>query len=416
MDGFASQQHDADFPLDDAEMDAPPIVRFDERRMHVRAYNYWAAILGDRQFPSIEDLNPQEIEDFGSHSVLLDFTHGVENPGLAFIGSALARECGVGKISRISDVPPRTLLSRLTDHYLQILANRAPIGFEAEFTNQRDAEILYRGILMPFSTNGEDIDFVYGVINWKEVADVALTSDIERAVSAAMTAPVAAPAGTGPIWADGPAARPVAGRGMADEAEPDTLCLALADARDAAADARAAEGRSHQALYRALSLAHAFALASRERPADYARLLDEASLVLSPRAPMTALAKLVFGADYDRTRLSEYAAVIDHAVARGVAAGALEQDIAAHPGGVKALVRAARQARRGEAPAADPLASARARLACARAIVPDEIEADTDGLAVVVVRRSGDRVDILGGLPGGDRRVASILKSVAKRA
>ena len=37
----------------------------------------------------------------------------------------------------IADVPSRSLLSRLTDHYLQIIANRAPIGFEAEFVNQR---------------------------------------------------------------------------------------------------------------------------------------------------------------------------------------------------------------------------------------------------------------------------------------
>ncbi len=54
---------------------------------------------------------------------------------------------------------------------MQIIANAAPIGFEAEFTNQRGNEILYRGIMMPFSSNDEDIDFVYGVINWKEVAN-----------------------------------------------------------------------------------------------------------------------------------------------------------------------------------------------------------------------------------------------------
>ena len=53
----------------------------------------------------------------------------------------------------ISEVPSRSLLSRLTDHYMQIIANRAPIGFEAEFVNQRSENICYRGILMPFSRN-----------------------------------------------------------------------------------------------------------------------------------------------------------------------------------------------------------------------------------------------------------------------
>ena len=50
---------------------------------------------------------------------------------------------------------------------MQIIANRAPIGFEAEFDNQRGENICYRGILMPFSSDGDTIDFIYGVINWK---------------------------------------------------------------------------------------------------------------------------------------------------------------------------------------------------------------------------------------------------------
>jgi hypothetical protein len=43
-------------------------------------------------------------------------------------------------------VPSRSLLSRLTDHYLQIIANRAPIGSKAEFVSQRGVNTMYRGI------------------------------------------------------------------------------------------------------------------------------------------------------------------------------------------------------------------------------------------------------------------------------
>ena len=65
-----------------------------------------------------------------------------------------------GGITRVAEVPSRSLLSRLTDHYLQIIANRAPIGFEAEFVGTRGRTTMYRGILMPFSSNGDAIDFV----------------------------------------------------------------------------------------------------------------------------------------------------------------------------------------------------------------------------------------------------------------
>ena len=56
--------------------DAAPAIGVDERRMHVRAYNYWVSLLDGRDFPSIEDLEPTDVEDFGPHSVLVDFTGG----------------------------------------------------------------------------------------------------------------------------------------------------------------------------------------------------------------------------------------------------------------------------------------------------------------------------------------------------
>ena len=150
--------------------DIAAAIGTDERRMHVRAYNYWVSLLEGRDFPSIEDLEPSNVTDFASNSILLDFTCGRDNPAVPYVGNAIREECGLDEdVRTIADVPSRSLLSRLTDHYLQIIANRAPIGFEAEFVNQRSANICYRGILMPFSSDGDAIDFIYGVINWKSV-------------------------------------------------------------------------------------------------------------------------------------------------------------------------------------------------------------------------------------------------------
>ena len=182
----------------------------DERRMHVRAYNHWVSLLKGRPYPTIDDLDPASIADFGPHSVLLDFQQGVEDPAIRYLGTTLREECGLDQsIVRVADVPSRSLLSRLTDHYLQIIANRAPIGFEAEFVGSRGHTTLYRGILMPFSSTGEDIDFIYGVINWKELVDAetqaTLDAELHAAVRSAPT-PSAAPIGEPTIWADGPSA------------------------------------------------------------------------------------------------------------------------------------------------------------------------------------------------------------------
>ena len=385
--------------MPDEAVEAPPIVRFDERRMHIRAYNYWASLLGDRSLPSIEDLNPSEIEDFGSHSVLLDFTSGIDDPTVAFLGGALAAQCDIATpISRASQIPPRTLLSRLTDHYLQIIANAAPIGFEAEFINQRGVEILYRGIMMPFSTDDDTIDFVYGVINWKEVASDSLADSIAAEVEAAQSAPALAPS-TAPIWADRPSALDFAAEvdeaprsETAIDASGDSLADSLALARDAAAAAAASEGRTRHALYRAIGMAHAFARLAAARPDDYAALLAESGLVVQPRSPLAALVKLVFGETYDKTRLAEFVCAIDYALARDVEPGALVELLHRTQGGLKgivAMVRAERQgAKRADRPA--PGARSRRRLADAAALETSAIGLDEAGLAVVVMRRGSD--------------------------
>jgi hypothetical protein len=140
---------------DHEPLDTQVAIGNDERRMHVRAYNYWARCCAAATFPRSRTSTGATCRDFADHSLLLDFTASTDNPVTSFIGAALRAECEIGdEVRTIADVPPRSLLSRLTDHWLQIIANRAPIGFEAEFTNQRGDDICYRGILMPFSSDG----------------------------------------------------------------------------------------------------------------------------------------------------------------------------------------------------------------------------------------------------------------------
>ena len=182
MDSYSD--HPSEFEpasVPEGQTDVSAAIGADERRMHVRAYNYWCSLLDGRDYPSIEDLEPGNIQDFGPHSVLLDFTEGSDNPATPYIGTAIREECGLGDdIKSIDGVPSRSLLSRLTDHYMQIIANRAPVGFEAEFVNQRGRNICYRGILMPFSSDGDTIDFIYGVINWKDVGEAAEIPQVIR--------------------------------------------------------------------------------------------------------------------------------------------------------------------------------------------------------------------------------------------
>ncbi|WP_010214975.1 PAS domain-containing protein [Sphingomonas sp. PAMC 26621] len=380
-------------------------VGTDERRMHVRAYNYWVSLLGGRGYPSINDLDPGTIADFGPHSVLLDFTKGIENPGIAYLGRALREECALdGSTTHIAQVPSRSLLSRLTDHYLQIIANRSPIGFEAEFVSTRGHNTLYRGILMPFSSDEDTIDFIYGVINWKELVDAEMQARLHAEIEAARVTPRSTP--SAPVWADGPShalseadtdedddRNPV----DSDDAAPleddsparpeDSLADRLMLAQQTAAAVRAADTRSRATLYRALARAHDFAAAADADPHGYETLLAAARIAVQLRAPMTPVVKLVFGADYDKTRLTEYAAVLAHARRMDVPTGGLIDFLDGFDGGIKGVVKAERLAR---TPTARPRKTPSAMLAKRPTLASVTLStAPHEGDYVVLLARSG---------------------------
>jgi hypothetical protein len=431
MDSFRGFEEEAALhqaPEEEPGVEYPPDIGVDERRMHVRAYNYWVSLLNGRPYPSIGDVDPHTLDDFGGNSVLLDFSQDASDPQIAFLGAELRAECGLDQNTHlISEVPARSLLSRLTDHYMQIIANRAPIGFEAEFVGQRGLNTMYRGILMPLSSNGDSIDFIYGVINWKELADRstahALEGEVDRVLAAAPSV------GDCPVWADGPNAEleggeaPVVNLSLWPDEDaagepvlPENATLAdrLFVARDCAEQAFAGEHRSRAGLYRALGLAHDFALAAASDPDSYAELLADAGLKAQARAPMTPVVKLVFGAGYDKTRLTEFAAALSWASRESVAPGTLAATLEAYDGGLKGVVQAERRARRPQ-PRPDRAEEIRDRLRTASAFAHVDIEVDGDEEFVLLVarREHGGRFAVVA--PVTDRKLTdqAIRKSAA---
>jgi len=571
-------ERDYDGGEDDTGREAPPAgIGTDERRMQVRAYNHWASLLEDRSFPAIDALEPGNLPDFGPYSVLLDFSAGIENPGISYLGAELAAECGIApnELHNLDDVPARSLLSRITDHYMQILANQAPIGFEAEFVNQRGATILYRGILLPFSSDDETIDFIYGVINWKELADqhtsdelllqvdqvleqkpesaaqeteVAMTDWTEGATpandtdDAGLADPGPFPEGPRPtdyadeadeeetpfdyaarfnlnyddedeeydedededsglprpsfgsltsigggirkheprmavlpevpedergfpeidledVQADlgGPGAANYAAEAddfvdhafelefvvepasevefaepMAAYAEPaaddvDALDLPelapdemelgdwLAAAREMAAAARSSEDRTRNALYEAIGRAYDFSLAAEDKPEDFEEIMADSGLTMQDRAPMTPVVKLVFGADYDKTRLTEYAAALNHAHRLELPRGTLSDYLRRAEGGLKGVVQAERQLRKvesGKEIAEDPREALAARLRAMPALDFAEIDPAGAEFGLVMIRRNENGVvEIVGEVPED----AALLERAAKK-
>ncbi|WP_340588290.1 hypothetical protein [Erythrobacter alti] len=462
LDGFSTLDADLHDEEDAVHDGPPPAIGSDERRMQVRAYNFWASLLEDRNFPAIDDLDPTLLPDFGPNSVLLDFSTGVDDPSIAFIGDLLAAECTdlEKPPQRLSEVPPRSLLSRITDHYMQILANQSPIGFEAEFVNNAGSTILYRGILLPFSSDDETIDFIYGVINWKEMADSrsadALLLEIDQALEDGIAHGERQPRGNDLTnWADGPSKlhddegdvpRPsfdltgqsglMSGSGpapaplsdysdedgempSAEDIAPVELADWLAAAREMAQRAKTSEERTRSALYDAVGRAWDFAIAAAAAPEDFAEILEDAGIAMQQRAPMTPIVKLVFGADYDKTRLTEYATVLTYAKRLEIAQGSLGEHLAQAEGGLKGVVaeeRAFRRTAKGAAPRPARKGPRKTTARKLRAIEPrsfDAVPVEGEEFALVMVRRTEDgEVVVLGEVPGNAGLIEKAARSL----
>jgi hypothetical protein len=355
----------------------------EERRMHVRAYNFWVSLLRGRAYPALADLEPDGTAEFDGHAVLLDFTRGGDAPEVVRVGERLAGECGIdGTIRSLAGVSTRSLLGRLTRQYRDILVNRAPIAFEAEFIDDRGSAMLYRGILLPFSSDDDHIDFVYGVINWKALADAVEAERLAAAAGIAAIPPAmigvadgAAPA----AWAEGPSALDV----------DSTLAERLESARAGARSAERAEIDARAALHRALALAHDLLVDAERDPDGFADILADAGCVGATLPP--AIVSLVFGDAPGEARLREFADVLANARRIRLPRGGFARHVEGLRGGIRAMIVAERERREAGA-------RARARSLPVAAAMP-EVEGDEEFVLLVARRQASGRLGVVAAVP-----------------
>ncbi len=118
---------------------------------------------------------------------------------------------------------------------------------------------------------------------------------------------------------------------------------------------------------------------------------------------MTPAVKLVFGVDYDKTRVTEFAAVLSYARRNDVPEGGLDAFLDASEGGIKGIVKAERALRRPAKRAGSVArAAAELRKRPVLAHVPMVTE-DNDEFVVLLARNDGKgTLDILASM-GADK-------------
>ena len=310
----------------------------EEQRMSRRLWEYWNTLRGGRRLPSRAEFTVETVADLGQYGVTLELVNQENRPVFRFVGKALTEECGQDLTGRsLADAPAHSVLAWVVKNYADVAEQKAPIGFEDESVDG-NASTKLRGILLPFSENGEQVDFIVGAVTFKRVL-----SEIT------FKAPSDDPAGDGEtvvvqVFRD----RLAKIAALTQVSVSTALAEQLAQCQALARKAEAADTRSRAALYHALQEAYAFYFQAEINDTDYAYLLASENIIPQARAPFTPVIKLVFGKDYDKTRISEYSTALSFAKRHNRSAADVMDFFQNQEGGLKGCVKAERQARRVE--------------------------------------------------------------------
>ena len=192
----------------------------------------------------------------------------------------------------------------------------------------------------------------------------------------------------------------------------------VAEARAYATDYFVMNARTRKALYAALGRTYDLTLCADNQPEAYARLIEKAGLTIQDRAPYTPIIKLVFGVDYDKTRVAEFAAAIAYGRGKGLPVGSFSDFLEAFDGGLKAVVSLERLMRQGDDhdPAGSARFKARQAIACKLRKISlqtwSNLSSEGDEFALLMARRLPDgSVAMVGEIP---RDIALLEKAARK--
>ena len=172
--------------------DSKPVSHTDKRLAN-RFLNYWEGLRGDQDYPLISNLNLDHVGEFLPYIFNIDLSSGTDDPKFRFLGRQLVRDCG-GDITNqgISRLLPQSCLARAVERRGEVVSEGKPCMIADEFVNADGDKVLYRAVMMPFSSTGDTIDFIIGAINSKTVKLSRAAAPAPRESEAAEAAPAAA--------------------------------------------------------------------------------------------------------------------------------------------------------------------------------------------------------------------------------
>lgn len=366
-----------------------------ERRLHLRSFDYWLSLKGDRSYPLFSDLRAEDLAPFKSHSLLLEFTaRGIV---VRFVGdiiqSLVAAPMDVG--SYLADFPECGFSAAMIDQF----AEEAGRQKAAEFEFLEDSTEC-RGMMLPFSSDGLQPNFIMVTASFRKTKQEAepVQPVLEQALPhSAVSAPEQFVVG---------------GDLPVDTTNLDGMIAGFAEQAGAISHK---DQQNRIELYEVLARAYELYEQSFSEPDGYNVVLQEAGLKQQARAPYTPALKLVFGKGYDKTRITEYAAALSLANRNGISSSGLVEYLLNVPGGIKGCVQEEREYKRQKSgtPAHNRQQEAIDVLRQKKAKPLKDINPDDEFCLILARRKRGGGVEALGCANTGKAALDSAIRQLA---
>ena len=162
-----SDMHAAEQSAADSLLNAFRNIDTAQKSRHANVLDYWMSIRGDREFPPLHDLDPLKLSDAGPGSALLELIGGGEDAEIRHLGETLKMDVAV---ERIIDAPSPSILSNIAKKLSIVAISRNYLAFEDEFAIA-DTVTRCWVTLLPLSSAGAWVDYVYAFVTFETVAD-----------------------------------------------------------------------------------------------------------------------------------------------------------------------------------------------------------------------------------------------------
>jgi len=163
----------ADLPTAETLLGAFRTIKAAERAKHENVLNYWLSIRGNKEFPPLHDLDPLEISDAGPSSILLELIGGGQDAEIRHLGDAIAAESSV---NMIIDAPNPSVLSCIARKLPIVAISRDILAFEDSYSTP-SGSIRCWVTLLPLSSCGSWVDYVYAYVSFEEIGAKAAKTD-----------------------------------------------------------------------------------------------------------------------------------------------------------------------------------------------------------------------------------------------